>query len=95
MSPHFGDAHRQLLLTSGGDERDRTADPLLARQVLSQLSYTPSWLFVPSVRIRRLSSLTLVRLPCSLKQKLAASATGGARFCFLEKTSTILSHSFV
>ena len=25
----------------GGDERDRTADPLLARQVLSQLSYTP------------------------------------------------------
>ena len=29
----------------GGDERDRTADPLLARQVLSQLSYTPiSWL---------------------------------------------------
>ena len=25
----------------GGDERIRTADPLLARQVLSQLSYTP------------------------------------------------------
>ena len=35
---------RFLLFTargSGGDERDRTADPLLARQVLSQLSYTP------------------------------------------------------
>jgi hypothetical protein len=28
-------------LLPGGDERDRTADPLLARQVLSQLSYTP------------------------------------------------------
>ena len=26
---------------NGGDERDRTADPLLARQVLSQLSYIP------------------------------------------------------
>lgn len=26
----------------GGDERNRTADPLLARQVLSQLSYIPS-----------------------------------------------------
>ena len=26
----------------GGDERDRTDDPLLAKQVLSQLSYTPS-----------------------------------------------------
>ena len=26
---------------NGGDERDRTADPLRARQVLSQLSYIP------------------------------------------------------
>src|ERR1022692_3875826 len=26
----------------GGAERDRTADPLLAKQVLSQLSYSPS-----------------------------------------------------
>ncbi len=25
----------------GGGERDRTDDPLLAKQVLSQLSYTP------------------------------------------------------
>ena len=44
-------AYRRLELTfrftiencNGGDERDRTADPLLARQVLSQLSYTPMW----------------------------------------------------
>ena len=27
---------------NGGDERNRTADPLLARQVLSQLSYAPT-----------------------------------------------------
>jgi hypothetical protein len=27
---------------NGGDERSRTADPLLARQVLYQLSYTPT-----------------------------------------------------
>ena len=27
----------------GGDEGIRTPDPLLARQVLSQLSYTPIW----------------------------------------------------
>ena len=27
---------------NGGGKRDRTADPLLARQVLSQLSYTPT-----------------------------------------------------
>ena len=28
-----------------GDEEIRTLDPLLARQVLSQLSYTPKWYF--------------------------------------------------
>ena len=27
----------------GGAERDRTVDPLLAKQVLSQLSYSPTW----------------------------------------------------
>ena len=27
--------------TNGGNEESRTPDPLLARQVLSQLSYTP------------------------------------------------------
>ncbi len=30
-----------LLLAFGGDERNRTADPLLAKQVLSHLSYIP------------------------------------------------------
>ena len=30
-----------VMVWSGGDERNRTADPLLAKQVLSQLSYTP------------------------------------------------------
>ena len=32
----------------GGDKRDRTADPLLAKQVLSQLSYTPVYLLESS-----------------------------------------------
>ena len=31
---------------NGGDEENRTPDPLLARQVLSQLSYTPMLLTV-------------------------------------------------
>ena len=30
-----------LSSTRGGDEEDRTPDPLRAKQVLSQLSYTP------------------------------------------------------
>ena len=32
-----------LLSEPGGDEENRTPDPLLARQVLSQLSYTPGF----------------------------------------------------
>ena len=32
---------RTSRLQNGGGERDRTDDPLRARQVLSQLSYTP------------------------------------------------------
>jgi hypothetical protein len=30
---------------TGGADRDRTGDPLLAKQVLSQLSYSPSLIF--------------------------------------------------
>ncbi len=40
------------LLASGGDDRSRTGDPLLAKQVLSQLSYIPNvpfwWAFLGS-----------------------------------------------
>ena len=32
---------RQSHVGSGGADRDRTGDPLLAKQVLSQLSYSP------------------------------------------------------
>ena len=34
----------------GGDEEDRTPDPLLAKQVLSQLSYTPTRLSLDPLR---------------------------------------------
>ena len=36
---------RVCFTNAGGDEENRTPDPLLARQVLSQLSYTPMVLF--------------------------------------------------
>ena len=32
----------KICFNFGGGERDRTDDPLLAKQVLSQLSYTPN-----------------------------------------------------
>ena len=34
--------YQKLITIYGGGERDRTDDPLLAKQVLSQLSYTPT-----------------------------------------------------
>ena len=36
--------HLSYAPSFGGDEEDRTPDPLLAKQVLSQLSYTPIFL---------------------------------------------------
>ena len=36
-----GIRHPRLALEYGGADRDRTGDPLLAKQVLSQLSYSP------------------------------------------------------
>lgn len=38
----------------GGAERDRTADPLLAKQVLSQLSYSP---IIRQCRVSRMADL--------------------------------------
>ena len=40
----------------GGDERDRTDDPLLAKQVLSQLSYTPKYLLKVFIRPSKLNN---------------------------------------
>ena len=42
----------------GGAKRDRTADPLRARQVLSQLSYTPNRVGGPGWT--RTSDLTII-----------------------------------
>ena len=44
----------------GGAERDRTADPLLAKQVLSQLSYSPNqWNYKIRAWGRRVEPLML------------------------------------
>jgi hypothetical protein len=48
----------RAIYATGGDERNRTADPLLAKQVLSRLSYIPTvW---PA---RALATDALVGLP--------------------------------
>ena len=54
MNPFVSKRFMQLFDTidqsaqNGGDDRDRTGDPLLAKQVLSQLSYIPSALNLPA-----------------------------------------------
>jgi hypothetical protein len=48
----------------GGDEQIRTVDPLLARQVLSQLSYTPMFRLGSCPHLPRSH-----KFPCSLKIK--------------------------
>ena len=59
---------------NGGASRDRTDDPLLAKQVLSQLSYGPS--ACPFCFMRRCFSLSVGHvsfdtLPPSFKKRLA------------------------
>ena len=46
------------VLFFGGDEENRTPDPLLARQVLSQLSYAPMLYVVLVVGLSGLEPLT-------------------------------------
>ena len=69
MEPH---SYRHWIY--GGDERDRTADPLLAKQVLSQLSYSPirsigQGTTVPRLRNRpRRDYPTARSLPCPIRK---------------------------
>ena len=56
----FGHPSQEGNPSLGGDEGDRTPDPLLAGQVLSQLSYTPIfWVSTCQKYIRPLSLLHL------------------------------------
>ena len=50
------------LLSANGDGEIRTLDPLLARQVLSQLSYTPMMTWHPPALPYRLQYSTIGRL---------------------------------
>ena len=49
------------LLSANGDGEIRTLDPLLARQVLSQLSYTPILDYSNGLKWTRTTDLTLIR----------------------------------
>jgi hypothetical protein len=67
-------ASRQGSTSRSGDERTRTADPLLAKQVLYQLSYVPARRPATSTASGRASSLSVVT-PATPRPNAAPSGT--------------------
>ena len=49
------------VFTVSGDNEIRTRDLLLARQALSQLSYTPKGFYIDGLKWTRTTDLTLIR----------------------------------
>ena len=83
---------------NGGDEEDRTPDPLLARQVLSQLSYTPIFgvpAFSSLRHNRRLPPdiprffVLLLALICFAAQVLSSDSFGICQRFFFEKAFVV------
>ena len=64
--------------TTGGNNRARTCDPLLVRQMLSQLSYAPTWLpfFVTRIIIHHLHQKVNTFLKLFLKKFFAEIGEG-------------------
>ena len=58
----FSTSFFPLVTSANGDGEIRTLDPLLARQVLSQLSYTPIEIWHPPALPCRLQHSTIGRL---------------------------------
>ena len=70
-------SYEPLWSQPGGDDGIRTHDPLLAGQVLSQLSYTPMflWGLVRRVPVKELSVSALTYFPGTLPSKYFRHST--------------------
>ena len=64
MRPCRSVVGNDVYIVPRGDERNRTADPLLARQVLSQLSYTPGTLEGSTLKIEQYRKFYLTFRRC-------------------------------
>ena len=76
----------RLSVPSGGADRDRTGDPLLAKQVLSQLSYSPVFACLFSAWLRCSDSLAQSRTQV---RSFTRSPPRLARRNILRKTSCL------
>ena len=87
----------QMLSHLSGDEGILTPDPLLARQVLSQLSYTPKYmglrrLELPTSRLSGVRSNRLSYKPIALRLSTAISEDLSIIHSFLRWRPPILPH---
>ena len=82
-------------LLASGDGEIRTLDPLLARQVLSQLSYTPIWYIKDLVNIVGLSGLEppTSRLSGVRSNRLSYKPKLQVKSFFYESGSHLSSHT--
>ena len=82
-------------LISGGDEGNRTPDPLLARQVLSHLSYTPggsSAVPLFSFRSLKIEQHPYVLHSCASALLLSKYGTHVSSYHFLHRKEVIQPH---
>ena len=75
----------------GGDEEDRTPDPLRARQVLSQLSYTPIFTARVSILSFPFSKFRVLSRTLKIKQCFHTSAFQLSAHLRFESSSSIFS----
>ena len=75
---------QQILFSSAdnGDGEIRTLDPLLARQVLSQLSYAPVWQFMKLYSFLRVVGLSGLEPPTSRLSGVRSNQLSYKPFCF-------------
>ncbi len=68
----------------GGDERIRTADPLVANEVLSQLSYIPTMTYgsgrAPPVRVEPANGVGRILAAAGIRSRRTDLLTGWARY---------------
>ena len=76
------DIFRVCKANAGGDEENRTPDPLLARQVLSQLSYTPKFYTTLCYYLVSIQTYSLhySLLPTAMFRICRANASGGPKW---------------
>ena len=78
----FSNNNGEIIKISGGDEESRTPDPLLARQVLSQLSYTPILTWVAHT-----TKIIIPQRFWFVKRKIKKNLKN--LFFFIERTKTV------